>query len=363
MDQAEIIIKSALHNLCASIVITDSDGLTIYVSPSFTQTTGYTLSDMIGKTPGAVLQGALTETDVVDQIRHSIEAREKISTTITNYRKDGSIINFMISIQPCFDSSSSSLIGFLGIQQDITTTVMQYQEKNKLALELINEIKEKNDLMSLFKHDIRNSVSYIKFIGQIKGIAEIADAVDSCLTTIEQDKYSGQSSCPLKYLIRDVIQDTHYISKPKKITMHISNISDAVSWDIKCMYLFIAIRNFVVNAIKFSPESSTISIGMKDSDRCIYIKDQGTGINNEKIIHLLTDKLDDIKTIGAGQSAHINGSQSGFIISRQLLETQGCTIKIQSSIGEGTTVLIYNPGSDFDSELATTNVVSNISSL
>jgi len=99
-------------------------------------------------------------------------------------------------------------------------------------------------------------------------------------------------------------------------------------------------RNLISNAIKYSQNDSKISIGysVKGNRNYFEIKDQGLGISEEKIKALFTlDKKSQKGTMGE------KGTGLGLILCKELVELHGGEIKINSSIGNGTTVTFYIP--------------------
>ena len=104
MDNIEDIIKSsnnktetlqsllsvALINTFSSIMISRAeDGYPIvYVNDAFTELTGYTSDEMIGKSP-SVLQGPKTDLSVIDRLRYDLANGRIFHGKTVNYRKTG----------------------------------------------------------------------------------------------------------------------------------------------------------------------------------------------------------------------------------------------------------------------------------
>jgi hypothetical protein len=63
---------------------------------------GYTLADLRGKKPGAVLQGPATEQNVVRGFHRAIQARQPFECTITNYMRDQTPYRAHIKMRPVF---------------------------------------------------------------------------------------------------------------------------------------------------------------------------------------------------------------------------------------------------------------------
>lgn len=104
-----------------SMVFTDPEGLTVWVNKPFTEMTGYELPEMIGKTPGSILQGPDTDPATVAQIRAALNARRTVRTEILNYSKDGTEYWIDLAITPVINKNGK-LTHFLSIERDITAS-------------------------------------------------------------------------------------------------------------------------------------------------------------------------------------------------------------------------------------------------
>ena len=88
------LLESVATNTTDAVIITeaisyDKDGPRIlYVNKAFTEMTGYTAEEMIGKTPG-VLQGPRSDKNVIIQAINAVEKGLPFSGSIINYRKNG----------------------------------------------------------------------------------------------------------------------------------------------------------------------------------------------------------------------------------------------------------------------------------
>jgi PAS domain S-box-containing protein len=93
----------------------------VWVNPAFTVATGYQLDDVVGRNC-RFLQGPDTDPDVVDEIRDALRAGDGITTTLLNYRRDGSAFWNQLNISPIF-GPDGELTHFVGIQADVTNKV------------------------------------------------------------------------------------------------------------------------------------------------------------------------------------------------------------------------------------------------
>ena len=102
------------------VVITGPDRKIQWVNESFTRKTGYTLPEVIGKSPGELLQGSDSDADTIGLVRIGLDRQEPVKFELINYSKTGQKYWVEIEIQPVF-GSSGELDYFIGIQSDITT--------------------------------------------------------------------------------------------------------------------------------------------------------------------------------------------------------------------------------------------------
>lgn len=91
--------------------------------------------------------------------------------------------------------------------------------------------------------------------------------------------------------------------------------------------------NFLTNAVKYSPESSTIEVSISQENKKITfaVKDYGIGID-EKYLPKIFDRY--FKVPGTHEHS---GTGLGLAISKEFIEAQGGCIKVQSNPGEGST--------------------------
>jgi PAS domain S-box-containing protein len=87
-NELKTLSQIAEENINA-VIITDKYGVITWVNKSFEKLTGYTLSESIGKKPGHMLQGPLTDPIAKQYLKDQIKKGESFSTEILNYHKNG----------------------------------------------------------------------------------------------------------------------------------------------------------------------------------------------------------------------------------------------------------------------------------
>jgi len=113
-----------------TFTITDprqDDNPLVWVNPSFTRMTGYEYDEAIGANC-RFLQGPATDPAAVDAIRSALRERRQMTTTLLNYRKDGTAFWNQLSVSPVFDGAGE-LVSFVGVQTDVTERVRVERER------------------------------------------------------------------------------------------------------------------------------------------------------------------------------------------------------------------------------------------
>ncbi|MFN9113478.1 MAG: PAS domain-containing protein, partial [Bacteroidota bacterium] len=136
------------------VVITDHQGRIEWVNDAFTEMSGYTLQEVMGKKPKDFLQKADDRSEALDLLTKKLQNREFVKTTIVNYKKDGTPYYNQLEINPVFDDQHTHT-NFISIQRDITeqlqlekTIIDQKLNEQKLITEITiqSQEKEKSEL-------------------------------------------------------------------------------------------------------------------------------------------------------------------------------------------------------------------------
>ncbi|WPZ32370.1 ATP-binding protein [Thalassobaculum sp. OXR-137] len=136
-----------------AVVITDGDGRIEWVNEGFTRTTGYTLEEALGRTPGALLQGPETDPATVQKMHDAIGRGEAFDVEILNYHKDGSPYWVEISCQAIQDPGKPKK--FIAIENDITLRKKETERAEQAEKMLRMAIDSIDDGFVLFDKDDR----------------------------------------------------------------------------------------------------------------------------------------------------------------------------------------------------------------
>lgn len=118
-----------------AVVISNEKGFIEWVNDGFTRITGYSLEDCVGKKPGSLLHGELTDQATVKAMGRSINAHLPYRGELVNYRKDGTPYWIEIEIRPV-TGKEGVVTQFIGVVSDISDRKAAEAEKDKLANQL-----------------------------------------------------------------------------------------------------------------------------------------------------------------------------------------------------------------------------------
>lgn len=115
----ETAASQAFHSIMITEAGAHADGHKIvFVNQAFTDMTGYTPEEVIGKTP-RLLQGAHTDQKVLDELRENLASGTDFHGKTVNYRKDGT--EFMIEWKVfAIRDRNGSVTHHVAVQHDIS---------------------------------------------------------------------------------------------------------------------------------------------------------------------------------------------------------------------------------------------------
>jgi PAS domain S-box-containing protein len=153
------LLESVVTYANDSVVVTEAEPITgehpkiIYVNDSFTKMTGYTLAEVIGKTP-RLLQGPDTDRQALDRLKQSMEKWEPCEIEVINYRKNGEAFWNNISISPVSDEKGW-FTHWIAIEREVTERKLVEEElkyKN-------DELKRLSDYLQNIREEERKSIA------------------------------------------------------------------------------------------------------------------------------------------------------------------------------------------------------------
>ena len=118
------LLESIVDNTRDVILVTEARSIDepgpkiVYTNESFFRMTGYTIGEIVGKTP-RVLQGPQTDRNQLDKIRAALTQQKPVRVELLNYHKDGTEFWVEVDIVPVIDEQGN-YTHWISVQRDIT---------------------------------------------------------------------------------------------------------------------------------------------------------------------------------------------------------------------------------------------------
>jgi PAS domain S-box-containing protein len=124
-------LSHAIEQSPAVIIITDIDGNIEYVNPRFTQLSGFTRDEVVGKNP-RILKSGETEQSEYQRLWDTITRGGEWQGEFHNKKKTGEFYWVSVSISPVLDSQGN-IKNFVGVQEDITARKQRERDLESLV--------------------------------------------------------------------------------------------------------------------------------------------------------------------------------------------------------------------------------------
>ncbi len=125
---------TALEATANGIVITDQDGTIEWVNQAFTELTGYSYAEAVGKNPRALLKSGVHEPEFYEEMWASLISSKTWQGELVNRRKDGSLYHEFQTIT-AVPAADGHVGHYIGIKQDITDRI-----DHEAKISLLNRI-------------------------------------------------------------------------------------------------------------------------------------------------------------------------------------------------------------------------------
>ena len=356
------LLASAVEFADDSIVITTADleePKIVFVNPAFTNMSGYTAAEAIGKTP-RILEGPKTDSAVLARLRENLSRGQIFHGEAINYRKDGTEFYKEWHIEP-IKNLKGETTHYLTIERDITQRKQIEEDLARARDAALEAARLKAEFLANMSHEIRTPMNGVigmtnlllktELNKQQKEFAKtIRSSADSLLTLINDIlDFSKIEAGKLTFEILDfdLLDALHGTMDLVAEKAHAKGIELAgfAQPDVTTLLrgdpgrLRQILTNLVGNAIKFTQQGEVVVLVSKQHETPTHIKlrfsvtDSGIGIPLEaqpRLFHAFSQA-------DGSTTRKFGGTGLGLAISKQLVELMHGEIGLQSRPGKGST--------------------------
>ncbi len=286
-------------------------------------------------------------------LHHEVIRQEEI----LHQRDDGSLMLLSVTATPIHDTEGN-VIAAACLIQDIS-------ERQELA-------RRKDEFISMTGHELKTPITTIKANLQlaqrrIKKLVSLADNLPAVTITkigqvedlivrslrqvdvqkrliddlvdasrIQANKlHFSLKICNLTYIVRNIVEDQRTLTPTRMIIFEMpQNTTITVQADEDRIGQ--VINNYLTNALKYSPETQPVSIGLgyENQHVQVWVQDRGPGIAQEEQHHIW-ERFYQIQGIVEQKGGTSTGLGLGLYICRELIQRQGGTVGVESTLGHG----------------------------
>src|SRR3990167_2000068 len=157
------VLAEALEAAANGIVLTDIEGIVLWVNPAYTSLTGYVFEEIVGKSTRLLNSGKQGKL-FYQNLWQTILSGRMWHGELINRKKDGSLYTEEQTITPVKDESGK-IIRFIAIKQDVT-------KRKKLEEELVSrniDFVERRETQNETTQAILNVLEYLE---EARGLIE-----------------------------------------------------------------------------------------------------------------------------------------------------------------------------------------------
>ena len=362
-------LSQAVEQSMSCIVITDVDGNIQYANPKFTETTGYTMGEILGQNP-RILKSGKTTPEEYKELWNTITSGNCWQGEFYNKKKNGEYYWELAQITPV-KNHAGKIISFLGIKEDITEIkrVARMQEELREQLYHAQKLESVGRLAGGVAHDFNNILMAVmgyanliefelkdngpakEYLRNILTVAERGAKLTQRMLAFSRKQILEIQRVDLNYivkesrvltdrLLREEIKYNAALSEKKLVVMADKNQMEQV------------IINLVTNAIDAIPYGGTIAIktgseiiddtfikihgfGKKGEYAVFSISDTGIGMERETRKKIY-EPFFTTKEVGKGTGL-------GLSIVYGIVKQHNGFIDVHSEYGGGSTFFVYLP--------------------
>lgn len=365
MKKAENQIKKltkSIEQSPSSIVITDIQGNIEYVNPMFSEISGYSKDEVIGKNPRILKSGEMPA-EVYSQMWNTIKAGEVWRGEFLNRKKNGELY-WEWATMTSIKNEDGEITNYLSIKEDISL-------RKQMEADLIiakNKAEESDHLKSAFlanmSHEIRTPLNSI--IGFSELLSDSDFEIDEKKEFIQHIISNGNSLLNIISDIMDIsrmesgqvtiresqIHVNKFITRIKEqfsikfaetnveFKLEIPNSKEKIFILADTDRLSQIFTNLISNALKFTTQGF-IQIGYQVKGDMVEFCVTDTGIGIPADFH---DKIfDRFRQVESSNTRKYGGNGLGLAITRNLVELMGGKIWIESESGKGSSFYFVLP--------------------
>ena len=370
----EALMTAAIEAAGDIIEITTPDARYEYVNPAFERVLGFSLEEVVGRTPGEVIRSDMHDAAYFRKIDETLSAGKAWRGLLISKARNGKLVYLESTVTPMKDAAGS-ITHHIAVKRDITARIQAEAELRRKKEELeqardaaLEASRAKSQFLANMSHELRTPLNAI--IGYSEMLIEDADPTQQAMLVDDLGKIRKAGE-HLLTLINDVLDISKIEAGAMKLHLEEFDLETAVNGVVATMQPLAAERgnklvvrygdglgtmradltkvrqtllNLLGNAAKFTERGSITLRVSKSMDAEVpffefEIRDTGIGIEAEQLRRLFRPFVQ----ADASTSRRFGGTGLGLAISQRFCEMMGGRIEVESVPGHGSVFTIKLP--------------------
>ncbi len=281
--------RSAVEHAGHGVLITDTSGRIEYVNEAFSEISGYSAAEAIGRTP-SILKSGEHDDEFYRRLWETIRSGEVWQGEVTNENKSGDRYVVDQTIAPITDAGDE-ITGFVAINRDITA-LKTYER----------QLEAQNDRLKQYghsvAHDLRNPLTLLK--AELEGLETTATEGDTDPEAVRQRCSDLRGIVDrMELLIDDLLtmaEQGQQVLDPEPVALetvvgtaweqvaaeHAEVIVEESTIEADPDRLRELLSNLFRNAIEHAGEDVRVRVGPLDFVEGFFVEDDGPGVPPEE---------------------------------------------------------------------------------
>jgi two-component system, sporulation sensor kinase E len=333
LRESEERYRDLVEHLNEGLDTVDAEGNLTFVNPRFAEMLGYPPKELISRSIFNFL-----DREEAGKVREELKKRAKgVSSRyeVTWTAKGGQKVPTLISTAPIYKDGKH--VGSYAVSTDLT-------ERKRLEAE---RLKAVGLVARSIGHDVRNPLQAIRTAAYILRDAEgakrqeMSELIDR--NVVAADRVIGNlrdltvvptlnlAEADVTKILREAVAQA-VLHEGVKLTTHYGDLPPVKVDGGQLSRVF---ENLVKNAVEAMPEGGKLEVSTGMADRYIEVKvsDTGVGIPEEKLEEIFRPFY----------TTKEKGTGLGLVGVKHILEGHGGVIKVESTVGKGTTFTVQIP--------------------
>jgi PAS domain S-box-containing protein len=322
-------LSRSVEQAPVSIVITDLSGSILYVNPTFTRHTGYTLEEVVGKNP-RILKSGQTPPEVFVALWDTLSQGGVWQGELHNCTKNGDLLIEHAVIAPVLDAQGQTS-HYVAIKDNIT-------QRKQADLALQNSLKEKVALLHEVHHRVKNNLQIITSLLRLEIGRSNQPATQAVLKDMQGRIYtmallheslyragtfaSVELGSYLRQLTTQVFRSQAGLVGDVRLVLELAEVHVGMDQATPCGLL---VNELLSNCLKHGfvqEHSGQVTVSLQPSARagwwCLSVRDTGVGLPPDfearRVLSLGLQLVSDLARQLGGQLTIDSGSGAVFSV-------------------------------------------------